>query len=274
MAISKINKGKYEGKYRVRIQPTNEITGKVVSFPSRVVNTKTEAKKAERLMWAEYASQEGITFRDATFVSKFKKYCESEMKAGRWSIPTYRDWLYTSRLVANFFGKAKIKDINEALIRNFARNYIATHKNAAVSKNSTIDRRLSHLRQYFENLKEQGEIKINPVPKAALRKFFRYDEFVVTEEKYIFSDDEINSIKAELISNLTALPTSFWVSRIGLLIAIDTGCRPQELQALKWSQLVKDGEFKVFQITDSWSEKTHGLNGHLKGRLYRYLMKH
>lgn len=81
----------------------------------------------------------------------------------------YKDWSYTSRLVSTFFGKAKIKDVNENLVRDFARNYIATHKNAAVSKSSTIDRRLTHLRQYFEVLKEQGKIKINPVPKGALK---------------------------------------------------------------------------------------------------------
>lgn len=67
-----------------------------------------------------------------------------------------------------------------------------------------------------------------------------------------------------MINRLTTLPTSYWASRIGLLIALDTGMRPQEIQAVKWSQLIDDGEFKVFQINDSWSEKTHGLNGHLK----------
>lgn len=42
--------------------------------------------------------------------------------------------------------------------------------------------------------------------------------------------------------------------------------RPQEIQALKWNQIINDGKFKVFQINDSWSEKEKHLNGHLKSR--------
>lgn len=273
MAISKITKEKNEGKYRVRIQPVDEVTGKVISVPSKIANTKTEAKKIERLMWGEFEKKGFNPTIEAPFAEEFASYCKDEMASGRWSYPMYKDWSYTSRLVSTFFGKAKIKDVNENLVRDFARNYIATHKNAAVSKSSTIDRRLTHLRQYFEVLKEQGKIKINPVPKGALKKFFRYDEFVVTDEKYIFSDEEVAKIKARMINRLTTLPTSYWASRIGLLIALDTGMRPQEIQAVKWSQLIDDGEFKVFQINDSWSEKTHGLNGHLKGRPKGYVRK-
>lgn len=52
MAISKITKEKNEGKYRVRIQPVDEVTGKVISVPSKIANTKTEAKKLSVLCGA------------------------------------------------------------------------------------------------------------------------------------------------------------------------------------------------------------------------------
>ncbi len=42
--------------------------------------------------------------------------------------------------------------------------------------------------------------------------------------------------------------------------------RPQEVQVVKWSQLINDGEFKVFEINDFWSEKNHTSNRHLKDR--------
>jgi len=38
MPISKINKGKKAGKYRVRIQPRDEHTGKVIPVPSQVAD--------------------------------------------------------------------------------------------------------------------------------------------------------------------------------------------------------------------------------------------
>lgn len=254
MALSKISSGKNKGKYRVRIQPIDPITGKVVSIPSQIVPNKLEAKKLERLMWGEYEKEGAKPDQDNIFALEFKEYCEGEERAGRWSYPTYKDWSYTSRLVSSFFGKTKIKDVKENLIRDFARDYIKVH-GATVAKNSTIDRRLQHLRQYFEFLKEQGEVKVNPVPKSALHKFFRYDEFSVSQQKYIFTDEEVKNIKAEILRELTTLPTSFWVSRIGLLIILDTGMRPQEVQVVKWSQLKKDGDFNIFEINNSWSEK-------------------
>lgn len=265
MAISKIRKGRNEGKYRVRIQPVDPVTGKVISIPSQIASNKEEAKKVERLMWGKYEREDVNPDCNNNFATSLQDFCDGEEKSGRWSYPTYKDWSYTCKLVSSFFGNTKIKDVKENLIRDFARNYIKVHK-ATVARNSTVDRRLQHLRQYFEYLKEQGQVKVNPVPKNALHKFFRFDEFTVHEQKYIFTDEEVNNIKSRIFKEMLTLPTSFWVSRIGLLIIFDTGMRPQEVQVVKWSQLKQDGDFKVFEINDSWSEKKHCLNHHLKGR--------
>lgn len=40
MAISKIKSGKFAGLYRVRIQPKDKLTGKVISVKSQVTKTK------------------------------------------------------------------------------------------------------------------------------------------------------------------------------------------------------------------------------------------
>ncbi|MCZ3622824.1 site-specific integrase [Lactobacillus mulieris] len=241
MSITKITTGKNTGGYRVRIQPIDPVTKKVIKIRSKTVSTRKEAQKLERQMWADYENKKiaQVEKTEEVFSTAFSNYCENEYKAGRWSYATYSDWNYTVRLVVEFFGKAKIKDINMDLIRTFARNYIASHK-ATVARNSTIDRRLQHLRQYFSILKEEGLV-INPVPRNALKKFFRYDEFSITSEKYVFSEDEVISIKEEIISKLPQLPTNFWGSRIAILLALDTGMRPQEIQAVKWAQLIKDG---------------------------------
>lgn len=52
MAITQIKSGKNEGKYRVRIQPTDNETGKTIPVPSRVTKTssKREAKQLEEQM--------------------------------------------------------------------------------------------------------------------------------------------------------------------------------------------------------------------------------
>lgn len=187
--------------------------------------------------------------------------------AGRWNGVTYTTWSYTCRLTKTFFGNTKIRDITEKDVRAFARDYITTHKNAGVSRHSTIDKQLQHLRSYFNVLQEQGIVQINPVPKNALKKFFRIDEFTASAEKYVFSEDEVTRIKKKIISDLYELSVDFWGSRIAILIALDVGMRPQEIQAVKWSQIVKDEDYPVFEINDSWSEKLGRLNGHLKGRV-------
>lgn len=274
ISITKISKGKYTGCFRVRIQPKDLTTGKQISLPSKVADTLVEAKQLERKMWGEFESKDFA--RDAkantSFAQALLDYCKGEYEAGRWSLPTFTDWNYTCRLVGKYFGKTKLKDITEPQIRAFARNYIKAHK-AKVSKNSTIDRRLQHIRQYFSMLKEQDVININPVPKNPLRKFFRIEEFSIIPEKYVFTAEEVAKIKQEIVLELANLQVDFWVSRLAILIALETGMRPQELQAIRWDQLVKEVNYNVFEIDDAWSEKLHRLNGHLKSRPHGFSRK-
>ena len=61
------------------------------------------------------------------------------------------------------------------------------------------------------------------------------------------------------MNSLLRLPADFWGSSIAVLIALDVGMRPQEIQAVKWSQLVDEGSYKVFDINDAWSEKLNSL---------------
>lgn len=273
MAITKITTGKSKGQYRVRIQPINPITKKVVKVPSRKALTRTEAVKLERIMWSEFQSNKLVQNEQSEkgFATELASYVKDEFKAGRWSQTTYMDWLYTSRLVNKFFGKAKLKDIDTAMIRKFARHYIDTH-DATVGRHTTIDRRLQHLRTYFSGLVEDGWVK-NPVPKNPLRAFFRYDEFSIPKTKYTFSDEEVSAIKAELQHELLRTNTRFWTSKLAILVGIETGMRPQEIQALRWDELIIDGSYFVFKIDDAWNDKTHQLNHHLKGRPRGYSRK-
>lgn len=56
MSITQIKTGKNKGKYRVRIQPTDNETGKTIPVPSKVTKTssKREAKRLEEQMWVQY----------------------------------------------------------------------------------------------------------------------------------------------------------------------------------------------------------------------------
>lgn len=274
MSILKIKSGKNKGCYRVRIQPLDENTGKKISVPSKVVSSYAQAKRAEKQLWSDFLENKVSATPEGAkkFADMFSEFVEQRHDDGNWQHATYVDWKYTVKLVKAYFGDTKLKNITEERIRDFARWYIKNYQ-GKVSRNSTVDRRLQHLRQYFAVLIDKGILKTNKVPRNALHKFFRTDEFQVIEEKYIFTPSEVKDMKSEMIQELKDLNPTFWGSRIGLLIALDVGMRPQEIQALRWNNLIKEGKYHVFEISDSWSEKLHKLNGHLKSRPSNYSHK-
>ncbi len=265
MPISKINKGKKAGKYRVRIQPRDERTRKVIPVPSQVADNYRAAKALYEKMWVDFRSNPHGNYQELNqpLVQSYKSFIESEHKLGRWqSATTYKAWTYTVRLLRNYFGDKKVKDITETDIRQFARDYVEKH-HASVAPHTTIDRQLQNIRCYFSSL---DKIVKNPVPIKALYKFFRNDEMTVPDEKYVFSDQEIMAIVTEIRKRLITIKPNFWCSRLAIWIALETGMRPQEIQALKWSNLTKDHDKVVFEINDSWNSKAKELNGHLKSR--------
>lgn len=268
MAISLIKKGKKAGHYRVRIQPIDKLTGKAISWPSQVTSQKSlaEAKQIEQFMWVSFHDQQDRDWRDVNrpLADTLDEYVEEQQKLGRWSNSTAYDWSYTVRLVKDFFGRQKIKDIREEDIRRFARNYVKRHK-AKASYHSTVDRQLQNLRAFFLTLMDSG-LSRNPVPMRPLSKFFRRSEMDVPQEHYVFSDKEISSIRDEVYQELDNCSFTFWNSRLAILLALSTGMRPQEVQAIHWSDFVKDGQYIVLKIHDAWSEKDKCFTGSLKDR--------
>lgn len=78
MALTKIKTGKNKGRYRVRIQPIDPVSGKAISIPSKIAKNLQEAKKLERLMWGQYEKSGVNVEEDATFAKRFSEYCEKE----------------------------------------------------------------------------------------------------------------------------------------------------------------------------------------------------
>lgn len=266
MAITMMEKGRHAGMWKVRVQPRDE-NGNRISVPAQYLKgTRKEAEKLERklLVEAEESVYDDYDAKKASLSEALERYIKNESELGRWEFATKKDWNYTLRLVKKYFGKKKLKDIDEQDIRQFARKYVKDH-GVTVNKDATVSRRLQHLRQFFK----ENSIVPNPVPDRALAKFFRKGEFSVKKESYIFTDDEIKRIKAETIAEIEKMEArpQFWGTKLMILVALcGTGMRPQEIQALRWSQLVNEKGHHVFKINDSWNEKNRHLNGHLKSR--------
>lgn len=264
--IKKVTKGKNKNKYQVRIQPIDKNTGKRISWPISYEKTKKEAVKVERQMWAEYESGLNPNNGKVIFADDFKRYVELRSKSI--SAVTLKAWLETVRSVKSYFGKAKIDQVTTALINQYAHDYVKFH-HATVSNTSSISKRLTHLRNYFKSI-EGKVIKENPIPENALKLFFKQSDFTVAQEWRIFTADELVKIRESIIDDLKNDSVENNGSKLAILIESYTGMRVGELQALKFSNMVKNDNFWTFKIDDSWSDLSKSFNGTLKARPQGY----
>ena len=268
MAISLIKTGRQKGLYRVRIQPVDPKTGKIIKIPSVVTKgkTKSEAHRLEKDLWAKYHGTTAVdSHLDEPLSVAFEKYVETSYENGKWEYTTYCDWHYTSKLVKQFFGREKVKDVRESDINDFVHQYVKQH-HTRLAKHATVERQQQNLRAFFTRMQRYG-LGVNPVPRGALNEFFRKGQMMAPNKKYVFTEEEVSATKKEIQKEFKKTPFTNWGSRLGIMIALETGMRPQEIQALRWDELVKENEFTVFKIDNSWCERTHNFNGHLKSRM-------
>lgn len=254
--------GKRKGEWVVRIQPVNRLTGKRESWPVQYAKTKKQAKRLETEMWADYQSNFDRASGNSIFSTEFRKFVDQKKPCV--SLVTYRDWDYTARVVEDYFGSAKIRQINTQVISNFARTFVK-NRNLTVGKSSAIDRRLTHIRCFFHTLVGKT-VRTNPVPRKALTTFFRRNEFDVGETCYVFSEQELKLLKTKIANDLHHTCITSWLTRLAIWIELETGMRPGEVQALRFKNVTSLDGYTTFKINDSWSDYSKSFNGALKSR--------
>lgn len=262
MAILKVKSGKYKGKYRIRIQPVDPVTGKRITIPVQYAETHREAKEKEQYMWSEYKATLNLGERDAIFADSFQRYVDQ--RANSISPVTLKNWQESANAFKQYFGKAKIKDISTALVSKYAHDYVDKHK-VTVSKSSTIAKRLIHMRNFFKSIQGK-EIENNPVPEAPLKVFFRQSDFSVSKDWYIFTDNQLNQIRNLIEDDLKHSSVMNWGSKLAILVESYTGMRIGELQAIKFNNVIFENSAWTFKINDSWSDYMSDFNGSLKAR--------
>ena len=260
--ITKVKNGKHVGKWKVRIQPVDKVTGKRISFPVKYANSKKEAVKLERKLWAEYEDGFNLSDGNAVFADAFQKYVNRRAKTI--SPVTLKAWQESANDFKAYFKQAKISKITTSLVSNYAHDYVNEHK-LTVSKSSIIAKRLIHMRNFFKTL-EGKTIKENPIPEGALKLFFKQSDFSVPKEWYILSSDELKQIRDLIIKDLNHSSVMNWGSKLAILIESYTGMRVGELQALKFNNVVFEDSVWTFRINNSWSDYTRSFTGALKAR--------
>lgn len=274
MAITKITKGKDKGKYRVRIQKRAQ--GKVIPFPSEVCDTKADAKKCEAKMVLEFDRLYPETrYGDLTqpLYKVLDQYIDAQWDLDRWSSKsTLKAWKYLARVIKKYLGNKRAIDVKRHDIDVWVHAFVADKekegKPLAISPHSSLAKMLQNLRKFFADMQEYG-IQRNPVPIRPVQHFFRKDQQSNPREKRVFTSKEIKAITKEVYQELTETEPNYWPSRIAILLCLSCGFRPQEVQALRFSDLMvdpADGESMVFKVHDAWDDAEHALRGNLKSR--------
>ncbi|WP_391484488.1 integrase [Lactobacillus iners] len=118
---------------------------------------------------------------------------------------------------------------------------------------------MAHLRTFFTFLLDKAVLSINPLPRGYLKLFFKQSDFSTGRKWHLFSKDEISALREELLKEYKGATIANSVSRLALIVDTYLGLRPEELQVLKFEQLVKYEGSYTFKIDDSWSEKEKSL---------------
>lgn len=276
--IRQVTDGIYKGQWVVRIQPS--INGKRKSVTKRA-KTKLEAQKIEIDLKLKYASYKNGVPRitdESLFLPEFTRFVEK--RAQSITATTSRSWSYALRLINEYLKQNKKNDVQLAevdqdLFNDFAHWYIRNHSKAGIKKNTVIDVTLAHLRTFFEYLLDKNVLSVNPIPKGYLKEFFKASDFNTGRKWYLFSKDEYSALREELLKEYKNSSVACSVSKLAVLLDTYLGLRPEELQVLKFDQLVKYQGNWTFKINDSWSDKDKKPNGALKDRprgAYRYCL--
>ncbi|ARD06177.1 integrase [Lactobacillus amylolyticus] len=274
--IKKILKGEYKGLWSVRIQPT--INGKRMRITKRA-KTRLEAQKLEidlKVKYAGYKNGLPSITDESNFLDEYTKYVEK--KAQSITATTNRSCSYSLTLLNEYLKKKneldiQLKDIDQHFFNDFAHWYIKDHPKASVKKSTVIDVSLAHFRTFFTFLLDKAVLNVNPIPRGYLKLFFKQSDFSTGRKWHLFSKDEVDALRKELLKEYEVSTVANSVSKLALLVDTYLGLRPEELQVLKFDQLVKYEGSYTFKIDNSWSEKEKKPNGSLKDRpkgAYRY----
>lgn len=199
--------------------------------------------KREALQWAtdkevQLANGYGIGDTDITFVDYFWKWYRTYREPGA-AASTRNNYAVRKRIIQQYFGDVKIKDIKRSDYQRFINNFGAHHSPHTVSNTTGAIKACVRSAVYDGIVAKDFTFNVK---KTANKAHVRKVEYL--------SNDEIKRLKSVLIQNRQSIyPSSYMI-----LTALYTGMRKSEVQALTWKDI--DYLHQTISINKSWDEHT------------------
>ncbi|MHA5112435.1 tyrosine-type recombinase/integrase [Oenococcus oeni] len=263
-------------RFQAYIQPRdqNDYSGKKrVSMYSKWQSTLIQAKKDETDLKIDCHHKLEITNQhiniNMTVYQAYKLYYRQVRENGSEAL-TVLSWETTGKFLEKYFDRIKIKDLSENLIRKRCLNYASGKSH---SKDSSISKHLIHLNAFLSYCVKKRILDSNPIPTSYMGQWFgrgvRKKMIEMNKNKVgvrVLEPSEIKSIRNYFKINLHENDPSKNVSKIAIMIDVFTGIRPQEIQALRPSDMIfsTDHDKTAFHISDSWNNKDKFFNHRTK----------
>ncbi|MFT8878349.1 MAG: tyrosine-type recombinase/integrase [Oenococcus sp.] len=263
-------------KFQAYIQPrdSNDYSGKKrISMYGKWRSALIQAKKDEtdlKKMWLQKIKETNQHVNANMLVYQaYELYYEQVRKNGSEAL-TVSSWQTTGKFLKKYFGRIRIKDLSENLIKKISLNYASGKSH---SKDSSISKHLIHLNALLSYCVKKQILYANPIPTSYMGQWFgrgvRKKMIEISKNKVgirILEPSEIEAIRNYFKTNLHENNPSKNVSKIAIMIDVFTGLRPQEIQALRPSDMIFSADHRqiAFHISNSWNNKDKFLNHRTK----------
>ncbi|USS86449.1 site-specific integrase [Fructilactobacillus cliffordii] len=151
---------------------------------------------------------------------------------------TKRDYIHVKRVLEKYLPQTKVDEMNRERYQSFLDDYGSNHSKATVSKLNSL------INACVQDGIYDGKIKKDFVKRTSIV----YDRSKTWKVEYLNESEMMR-----LVDYLMQTRNCHFTSKYMILLAIFTGMRLGEIQALKWDDL--NLNFKTIKISKSWNSE-------------------
>lgn len=259
-----VNKDKKTGKWYCRVSYKDD-DGKYKQKTKKGFDTKKEAQIYEAELTVILENCDEFNKEDIIFADYFEEWAR-KYKIGIFSDSTDKKYEYDIKLVHQFFGKKKLKDITRNLYQDFL------NERGEGNGKDIVEKTHGRIKSCMQDALHDGLIKKDPTYRAVIRYDIQNDDKL----KY-WSEKEFQKILQYLQGNMSQ-------ANLALYITALTGLRIGEVYGLSWDDIGKDKlsvkrgfDYKTNKFTDGKTKssiRTISITDNLYKEIIKYKLNY